>query len=99
MSVADVCTMYKTNTKTGIESQQRIEDMRAMYGPNALTPPKVVPWYCKLFGHMVGGFSLLLWFGSFLCFITYGMSPDNPDNMYLGVVLAVVVFLTGVFSW
>jgi len=48
-----------------------------------------------------GFFSLLLWFGAILCFIAYIISEDKTDksNLYLGTVLAVVVFLTGVFSY
>jgi len=50
---------------------------------------------------MLGIFSLLLWFGSALCFIGYGISKDKEDksNLYLGIVLAVVTFLTGCFSY
>jgi sodium/potassium-transporting ATPase subunit alpha len=50
---------------------------------------------------MTGFFSLLLWFGSLLCFIGYGIQVDKEDkaNLYLGIVLAVVTFLTGCFSY
>jgi len=50
---------------------------------------------------MVGIFSLLLWFGSALCFIGFIISEDKEDksNLYLGIVLAIVTFLTGCFSY
>jgi len=50
---------------------------------------------------MVGIFSLLLWFGSGLCFIGFFISKDKDDksNLYLGVVLAIVTWLTGCFSY
>jgi sodium/potassium-transporting ATPase subunit alpha len=50
---------------------------------------------------LTGFFSLLLWFGSFLCFIGFAIQEDKEDlsNLYLGIVLAVVVTLTGVFSY
>jgi sodium/potassium-transporting ATPase subunit alpha len=50
---------------------------------------------------MSGFFALLLWFGSALCFIAFGISPDKEDksNLYLGVVLVSVNFLTGMFSY
>ena len=50
---------------------------------------------------MLGIFSLLLWFGSALCFIGYGIAKDKEDksNLYLGLVLAIVTFLTGCFSY
>merc|ERR1719424_1223004 len=48
---------------------------------------------------MTGFFSLLLWGAAILCFVGYGLDTEQPENMYLGVVLVVVVFLTGVFSF
>jgi sodium/potassium-transporting ATPase subunit alpha len=50
---------------------------------------------------MIGFFSLLLWFGSALCFIGFIIQKDKEDlsNLYLGIVLAVVTFLTGCFSY
>jgi len=50
---------------------------------------------------MTGFFSLLLWFGSALCFIGFAIQEDKEDksNLYLGIVLAVVTFLTGCFSY
>jgi len=60
-----------------------------------------VPWYCLFIHEMIGFFSLLLWFGSALCFVGYIISEDKSDkaNLYLGSVLAIVVFITGVFSY
>ena len=47
---------------------------------------------------------MLLWIGAILCFVAYAITEatydDAPkDNLWLGVVLAVVVFLTGCFSY
>jgi len=98
MAIDEVEKMYHTSAKTGIENDQRVTEMRDTFGQNMLTPPKVDPWWWKLFLHMVGGFSLLLWGGSFLCFAVF-IIDGSADNLYLGVVLSVVVFLTAVFSW
>merc|ERR1719460_1366968 len=49
--------------------------------------------------HQVTGFALLLWGGAILCFIVYGLDSSSPDNLYLGIVLSSVVFMTGVFSF
>lgn len=68
-------------------------------GENSLTEKKAMPWYCLFLKEMTGFFSLLLWFGAILCFIGYGIAPDDPSNLYLGVVLSVVVFITGCFSY
>lgn len=50
---------------------------------------------------MTGFFALLLWGGSALCFIGYGIQKDKADksNLYLGIVLSIVVILTGCFSY
>lgn len=48
---------------------------------------------------MTGGFSLLLWLGSALCFTNYALQPKAADNLYLGIVLGAVVFLTGCFTY
>jgi len=50
---------------------------------------------------MIGFFSLLLWVGSALCFIGFFIQVDKEDksNLYLGIVLALVTFLTGCFSY
>ena len=47
---------------------------------------------------------MLLWIGSLLCFIAFGIrnvreTDPGKDELYLGVVLAVVVILTGIFSY
>jgi len=69
------------------------------YGRNVLTPPPETPLLVKFIAHQVGGFSLLLWGGAILCFIVYGLDSSTNDNLYLGIVLAVVVFFTGCFAF
>jgi sodium/potassium-transporting ATPase subunit alpha len=73
-------------------------------GPNALSPPKTTPEWVKFCKNLFGGFALLLWIGAILCFVAYGITEatydDAPkDNLWLGVALAVVVIMTGVFSY
>ena len=46
-----------------------------------------------------GLFSLLLYAGSILCYIGYGLQPEDPSNLYLGIILDVVCFFTGVFAY
>jgi sodium/potassium-transporting ATPase subunit alpha len=65
---------------------------------NQLTPAEQKPEWQKFLENLTGFFSLLLWAGSLLCFIGYGLRGDI-DNLYLGIVLAVVVFVTGVFTY
>lgn len=67
-------------------------------GLNRLSPPKATPEYIKYFRELTGLFSLLLWFGGALCIIIYGLQGD-PNNLYLGIVLFLVVIITGTFSY
>ncbi|NXR90935.1 AT1A1 ATPase, partial [Hypocryptadius cinnamomeus] len=82
----------------------RAAEILARDGPNALTPPPTTPEWVKFCRQLFGGFSLLLWIGAFLCFLAYGIQSlmeeePNKDNLYLGIVLAAVVIITGCFSY
>jgi sodium/potassium-transporting ATPase subunit alpha len=50
---------------------------------------------------MTGLFNYLLWAGSILCFVAFGIQEDKRDasNLYLGIVLAFVVIATAIFSY
>lgn len=48
---------------------------------------------------MTGLFNYLLWAGSLLCFISYGVDQEDKANLYLGIVLALVVVITAIFSY
>lgn len=95
-----LCYEFGCNTSTGL-SEAEAAKRHLEYGDNALSKKDVVPWYCLFIHELTGFFSLLLWFGSFLCFIGYALQEDKEDqsNLYLGIVLAFVVFITGVFSY
>jgi sodium/potassium-transporting ATPase subunit alpha len=64
----------------------------------------LTPEWVKFCNNLFGGFALLLWFGAILCFIAYSIQAsayEEPpdDNLYLGIVLSVVVIVTGIFSY
>ncbi|XP_075419677.1 potassium-transporting ATPase alpha chain 2 [Tenrec ecaudatus] len=85
-------------------SSTKAAELLVRDGPNSLSPPKETPEIIKFLKQMVGGFSILLWFGAILCWIAYGIQYSHDpssslDNVYLGVVLAVVVVLTGMFAY
>uniref|UniRef100_A0A9J8AX07 Sodium/potassium-transporting ATPase subunit alpha n=1 Tax=Cyprinus carpio carpio TaxID=630221 RepID=A0A9J8AX07_CYPCA len=94
---------YGTDLTRGLSSS-RVKEILARDGPNALTPPPTTPEWVKFCKQLFGGFSTLLWIGAILCFLAYGIqaaSEDEPanDNLYLGIVLAAVVIITGCFSY
>ena len=86
------------NLKTGITTQEA-DRKNHEHGDNTLTQKKKTPWYLKLLHELTTFFSLMLWAGSILCFIAYGIDKSDPSNLYLGIVLAIVVFLTGVITF
>merc|ERR1719361_1204960 len=102
-----ICKTY--NTKFSKEQDQygltraQVDDLTAQFGPNEFTPPPTLPWYIKLLLSIFGGFfNQLLWVGSLLCFVAYGVArPEERDvtYLYLGIVLAVVVTMTGTFGY
>ncbi|CAG0898014.1 unnamed protein product [Darwinula stevensoni] len=99
----DLATRLDVDIETGL-SEEEAKHRLTRDGPNSLTPATTVPEWVKLFKQLSGGFALLLWIGSFICFVTYGIqagSYDDPpdDNLFLGIALASVVIITGGFSY
>lgn len=68
-------------------------------GPNSLKERKKTPWYMKLLHELTTFFALLLWLGAILCLISWGLDSSDPSNLYLGIVLIIVVVLTGTITF
>ncbi|RZF46631.1 hypothetical protein LSTR_LSTR002963 [Laodelphax striatellus] len=103
ISVEELYQRFQTHPETGLTHAKAKENLERD-GPNALTPPKTTPEWVKFCKQLFGGFALLLWIGSILCFIAYSIQAttvEEPadDNLYLGIVLAAVVIVTGIFSY
>lgn len=106
VSIVELCQRWGTNVNVGLTNSQ-VTNNQKEHGFNALTPPKVTSPLVQFLKTMFSGFSALLWSGSVLCFIAFGIQYSDEDsyaetpkdNLYLGVVLAVVVIVTGVFSF
>eukprot|EP00656_Telonema_subtile_P001048 TRINITY_DN104_c0_g1_i1.p1 TRINITY_DN104_c0_g1~~TRINITY_DN104_c0_g1_i1.p1 ORF type:complete len:1548 (+),score=502.27 TRINITY_DN104_c0_g1_i1:107-4750(+) len=88
---------YNWSVKDGLTTENATTSL-AEFGENRLTPPEKLPEWLKFILHLVGGFSLLLWAGSILCFAVFAIN-GIADNLYLGIVLAAVVTGTGIFSY
>ncbi|XP_068850835.1 potassium-transporting ATPase alpha chain 2 [Aphelocoma coerulescens] len=103
LSTSELEKKYGTSIDKGLSSA-RAAEILARDGPNALTPPKATPEIVKFLKQMIGGFSILLWIGAAFSWISFGIQlaqgVDSAfDNLYLGVVLALVVILTGIFAY
>ncbi|XP_018613666.1 sodium/potassium-transporting ATPase subunit alpha-2 isoform X1 [Scleropages formosus] len=103
ISLEELKQRYEVDLTKGLTNAQALEIL-ARDGPNALTPPPTTPEWVKFCRQLFGGFSILLWIGAILCFLAYSIqtvTEEEPinDNLYLGVVLAAVVIITGCFSY
>lgn len=97
MSEVEILTELKTSLKgiSSAEAEQRLQ----LYGKNAITPPPTTPFWLKVFWELVGGFQLMMWFGSILCWIVYGLSnATDVQTLALAVVLIIVVVVTTAFQ-
>ncbi|CAD8085019.1 unnamed protein product [Paramecium sonneborni] len=88
----------ETSVKNGL-SKSQIDSKLQQYGKNVLSSKERTPWYVKLLHELTNVFALLIWAGALLCFIAYGLAPEDPSNLYLGIVLIVVVVVTAVITF
>merc|ERR1711963_508828 len=103
VSVDELCKRFTSNVADGLTDDQ-VKKGIAEYGLNQLTPPPTTPEWVKFCQCLFSGFAMLLWFGAILCFLAYSIQAsayEEPpdDNLYLGIVLAAVVTVTGIFSY
>ena len=94
----DRLKINEDTTRNGL-SQTDAENRNKEQGDNSLSERISDPWYMKLFHELTSFFALLLWVGSILCFVAYILDQSDPSNLYLGIVLAVVVFVTGIVTF
>ena len=64
-----------------------------------MSEPAKVPWIIKFLKEITNMFALLLWFGAALCIAAYILQPIDPSNLYLGVILMIIVLLTGIVTF
>lgn len=97
MSIERVLAKYDTSLTNGLTSElAKIRLLRN--GPNQLTPPKPQSECYKFTKNLFSGFSILLWIGAALCIGAYAIK-QHVDHLILGIVLALVVLVTGLFSY
>ncbi len=103
---AEECVVrYQTNVNVenprlskGLSSEEA-ERRLQRDGPNQLTPPKDIPEIVKYLLQFTDPFMLLLIFAGVLACIAYALDPSIPINLWIGIVLFVVVFISCTFSY
>lgn len=75
-------------------TSKRAEELLAQYGPNVLTPPPKLPLWLLFLLQFTNALMVLLQITAVLCLVLYGVNPAVLDNLYLGLLLFVVVFVT-----
>ncbi|XP_026220191.1 sodium/potassium-transporting ATPase subunit alpha-1 [Anabas testudineus] len=103
LNLEDLSRKHGTDVNRGLLSS-KAKEILARDGPNVLTPPPTTPEWVKFCKQMFGGFCMLLWIGAILCFIAFAIQMTSEeeklyDNLFLGLVLATVVLVTGCFSY
>jgi sodium/potassium-transporting ATPase subunit alpha len=88
----------QTNVVNGLDPVEA-EKRLMVVGKNCLTEKKAVPWYLKLLHELTSVFACMMWAGAILSFIAYGLTPEDPSNLYLAIVLVVVVSVTGIMAF
>uniref|UniRef100_A0A6A7G5Y4 Sodium/potassium-transporting ATPase subunit alpha n=2 Tax=Hirondellea gigas TaxID=1518452 RepID=A0A6A7G5Y4_9CRUS len=98
-SFQELCEEFDTDLEKGLMDEQ-VRKKREVFGENKLTPKPTKPWWYKWAKSVFTGFfNILLWVGSILSLAAYGVRPEEKTNLYIGVVLAAVVLLTGTFGY
>ncbi|XP_066156506.1 sodium/potassium-transporting ATPase subunit alpha-like isoform X1 [Euwallacea fornicatus] len=101
--LGEICRRLNTDREKGLTVEQAAAVLTKT-GPNVLTPSHKTPEYIKFIRTLTHGFSLLLWIGAALCFTAclirkLSQNETDTDNLILGIVLVVVVVVTGCFMY
>jgi hypothetical protein len=91
---------FKTHIDSSVPKLSRglttpqAQEMLAQFGPNMLTPPARIPLWLLFLFQFLNFFMLLLIAAGIISIVAYLISPSDPTNLYLGLLLLVVVFVT-----
>uniref|UniRef100_A0A8C5QUT3 Sodium/potassium-transporting ATPase subunit alpha n=1 Tax=Leptobrachium leishanense TaxID=445787 RepID=A0A8C5QUT3_9ANUR len=96
LTIEELGKKYSVDIKQGLSSQTA-EELLKQNGLNKLTPPKGTPEIVKFLKLMAGGFSIVFWIGSILCFIAYGLQAAQDPTVkgtctYLHLLLLFSTF-------
>ncbi|CAL8141927.1 unnamed protein product [Orchesella dallaii] len=98
-----IINRYHSDTIKGLSDDQ-VEINRSKYGANILSPPQKKSQLSKFIQALVGGLNALLLASAGLSFAIYGIQfatseGGQNDDLYLGIALVIVVFVSGMFTF
>ncbi|KAM3718328.1 Sodium/potassium-transporting ATPase subunit [Dirofilaria immitis] len=101
--VDELCAQLGANVNVG-HTEEKANQLLKDYGMNMLTPPKKRSEILAALRYLFVGFNFLLWLGSIASIISYIIEyrqnvDAKLDNLYMGIVLAIVVVITGLFAY
>lgn len=98
-SAEEVSATIATSISTGLSAEEAVRRLEK-FGPNVLQPKKDWPLVVKFLISMTHGFGPLLWAATALAFISWQpFAPDNFYNLTMGVILAIINFLSALFTF
>ena len=65
------------------------------FGPNVLTPPPKIPMWLLFLLQFTSYLMILLQLTCLSAFILFAIDPSNYSNLYLGILLFIVIVVTG----
>ncbi|CAG2118794.1 unnamed protein product, partial [Medioppia subpectinata] len=94
-----LCSELKTDLDNGVTDSEA-SYRYARDGPNAFTPPKQTPWFILLGREMSTAFAIIIWIASAISLICFFVSePRNMQYYIITIALALVVIITGLYSY
>jgi sodium/potassium-transporting ATPase subunit alpha len=88
---------FGTNVKTGLTNEEA-EARLIRNGPNKLSEKAGTHWSILLIRELITPFALLLWAGSALTFVAYGLGGGS-SNLYLALIIIAIILITGFISF
>jgi sodium/potassium-transporting ATPase subunit alpha len=98
--LSELLQRYQTDPRNGL-SAAVVSNIRAQYGENKLTAPKLPNYFWLLFKQLFTGFNSILWFAGVLAILAYKpFGEPNPSitNLGLGCLLFIVITCNSVLN-
>jgi sodium/potassium-transporting ATPase subunit alpha len=91
ISIEELLKRFKSDLETGLTTEA-VEESRKSFGFNKVKDKSQKSPILIFLKNIFGGFALVLWIGSLLCFLAYGLRASTfehipIDNLYLGIAL------------